>query len=90
MFGETVLAIVFPSGIRKAKVKMEDTINGKPLYREVATRRLSSAQSAKANVRSFRYAAFNVSANVCLDSVVGLDSTGSVQFDLGEEECPLG
>jgi hypothetical protein len=90
VIGETVLAIVFSPEIVKAKVKMEDTIYGKPLYREIATRRLSSAQSAKANVKSFRYVAFNVAANICLDSVAGFDSAGSLRFDLGEEECPVG
>jgi hypothetical protein len=88
--GETVFAIALPGEIAKVSVSMEDTNTGKPLRRTLPTGRLSSAQSAKSNLRPFSYVAFNVAANACLESVAGFDSAGGLRFDLGEGECPIG
>lgn len=90
VIGETVLAIVLPVDIAKVSVRLEDTENHAHLRRKVATRLLSDAQSTKSHLRPFRYVAFNVAADVCLESLAGFDSGGALQFDMAEKECPVG
>lgn len=90
VIGETVMAMALPRDIVKVSVRMEDTARQVPILRDVSTRRLSGAQSTKANLRPFRYVAFNVGADACLASVAGFDSAGTRRFDLDEQECPIG